>query len=125
MYTLDPKIIESRLAIVKAMKEADETRDILDVLEDNKPALHALGAEIQFQINVLYTQYLSIGLTYEEFHDDLIEWFKRCGFAYREDKLRAFDRADGIIAYDLVCGLDTELPFTEILLNFQVIKGIK
>lgn len=125
MYTLDPAIVESRLSIVKAFREADDDAEFLDVFTQNKPDLHALGALVQFHINVLYTQYLSIGLTYEEFYDDLIEWIERSGFKFRSEMIREYDRGENLMAIDIACALDAEYPFTEIMLTFQLMKGIK
>lgn len=121
MYTLDPIIIESRLSILKAFKEADGTLEFRAVLAQNKPDLHSLGALVQTHINKLYTQYLSIGITFEEFYDDLIECLTRIGFAHQKQLEMVVESPTGT-SQVLVCGLDQEYPYSQVFLSFSLTR---
>lgn len=121
MFTLDPVIVQSRLSIVKAFKEADESLEFKTVLDLNKPDLHSLGTLVQDNINKLYTLYLSFGITYEEFFEDLIEYLSRAGFLHRSDIDRHIDSPNGT-DHDIVFGLDQEYPYSEVFINFRLTR---
>jgi hypothetical protein len=121
LYTLDPVIVESRLSIVKAFKEADLSLEFRDVLDQNRPDLHSLGALVQNHINKLYTQYLSIGITFEEFYEDLIESLLRSGFVHDRMCDVLIETQKGFVQ-NIFCGIDQEYPYSQVLLSFSLTR---
>lgn len=121
MYTLDPVVVESRLSIVKAFKEADESLEFKVVVDQNRPDLHSLGAIVQTHINELYTQYLSIGITFEEFYEDLIESLLRSGFVHDRKSDVVVESPKGFVQ-NIFCGMDTEYPYSQVFLSFSLTR---
>lgn len=125
MYKLNAEITESRLKIVKSLKETDDSLDIIEVITNHKDQIDALGALVQHQINLMHTSYHSIGCPFEDFYDDLVMWITDRGFTYKRIPTKTYDFRDNIVVYNVICGLDYEFPYSEIGIDLQLIESIK
>lgn len=117
MYSLDTKIVEARLAVVKSIKESDDSLELIDVILNHQSTLDALGKQVQHHINKLYNSYVIYGCTFDEFYDDMIEWVTRSGFVYEDDL------SQDTSSFEIRIGIDHEHPLPLIQLTIGIVRS--